>query len=987
MRLQQREVEEGQRLYPSTLKKKPQPAVAAEPQPAVAAAAAAAAAKTEEQQESLQQVTTPPPVPDSMRMAQQTMMEGLPPPEAPRPPPPLYMAKPKSEVSITRAALRDKKLGAALKKVQGRFPMVPEKRQLELLMSNFCRRSGEVQLERAESTLQREQEALEREQSRKPAVAERHQLSANASAFVPLVPAAEQQKPKVAQRSSLVAAFSGEQPSAAASATARGGAPQDDDVSPLPRPPTGALLLVPATPSSSQQLQQVAGSHVSPSQDQGKKRSVASIQMPQPASQRQPAQVAALGAPAPAAAVKVAPPAPVPHKKQMSAKALAPAAVAAPAKAPAPAVPATWVAALGAPAPAPATARAAAPLAPPSAVGAAVVAGRATRQLVPLQERAAAPPKHSWNKFAFENLCDKQRCEEFGCGRERAHHPKGRGCMDSSVCSGCSRVALYECGALLAAAAKTFTCKACLQKRRGELAQREEEAKAERQQLDKEKTKKKKHDDDERRKAKADAAAVEAQLARDAKIERERQDKEAAEALKERRAAEEQAAAAADGTLRPEQAAAVPPENRRILQAAAAAANRQQRQPRVVRGVPAAKPQRATSAPANRVGPQKRLDAAGEALVFQLAPGEAQGPPLLSSLAGRLFCNLVLEFQDLGSKTANQAQPETQERHLQALKMMKAEMTLADKLLPLGHAVAAVYERRAETRKWQPQTTERELACAIGAFQNLPRYANVRSGYKLTEDKVFSSVMKIWKHRANAAQPINQVAATALDVARAVELCKDPSVKAALIMAWCFAGRVADVSHLKGVDVLKMSMETGELQVRFCTTKTTQSAGVQPYTLTSCVPPEWRAAIQAQLADYNRRCQGSDNGLFSLSIKKLAARVTESLRRVNPALGARTLRRGALQILAKEGNCDLEEVRKFAGHKNEATTLRYLSWGAGAKKQQTRSFEAAAVLGKGVEELRKIEERKKAAAAAVAEDAKRNAGAVLAPPDVLEDSA
>jgi integrase len=362
---------------------------------------------------------------------------------------------------------------------------------------------------------------------------------------------------------------------------------------------------------------------------------------------------------------------------------------------------------------------------------------------------------------------------------------------------------------------------------------------------------------------------------------------------------------------------------------------------------------RASSGPARIVS--ERMTAAQQHSLFQVAEGDATTPPTVTSCPGRIFEKVDLAMMEMGSETANNIMTlDTRKRQLAALKSFKRDLTPSEALLSLPLAILSVYERRMKQLHWLPQTMYRELANIIGAFQKLPLYANVKQGYELADTKVFKQSMHYWKQRANATQPVNQVAATAMDVARAVELEEERSVKVALMMSWLFAGRVADVSYLKGADVVFWRKETGELRVRFAKTKTTQStSGVEPYTLTTCVPPEWHELLQQQITDNLLRRSGGDDALFPRAVKKLAARVTDALRRVNPALGARTLRRGALQLLAKDGRCDLEEVRKFAGHKDVATTLRYLNWGAKADGEQRKSFEAAVVLGQGVTELAK----------------------------------
>jgi integrase len=60
----------------------------------------------------------------------------------------------------------------------------------------------------------------------------------------------------------------------------------------------------------------------------------------------------------------------------------------------------------------------------------------------------------------------------------------------------------------------------------------------------------------------------------------------------------------------------------------------------------------------------------------------------------------------------------------------------------------------------------------------------------------------------------------------------------------------------------------------------------------------------------------------------------------DPALTTRSIRRGALQAMAKNG-VDEATLMHFSGHKDRNTLLRYLDWGRNFSKEEQSAHEAA----------------------------------------------
>jgi integrase len=77
---------------------------------------------------------------------------------------------------------------------------------------------------------------------------------------------------------------------------------------------------------------------------------------------------------------------------------------------------------------------------------------------------------------------------------------------------------------------------------------------------------------------------------------------------------------------------------------------------------------------------------------------------------------------------------------------------------------------------------------------------------------------------------------------------------------------------------------------------------------------------------------------------RTSGEANEALRLANPKLSTRSVRRGALQIMASSPDVDLKIVMEMAGHKNVETTKRYLNWGAVDAKNQKAYFAASKLL-------------------------------------------
>jgi hypothetical protein len=75
--------------------------------------------------------------------------------------------------------------------------------------------------------------------------------------------------------------------------------------------------------------------------------------------------------------------------------------------------------------------------------------------------------------------------------------------------------------------------------------------------------------------------------------------------------------------------------------------------------------------------------------------------------------------------------------------------------------------------------------------------------------------------------------------------------------------------------------------------------------------------------------------------------VATALKQADPELEQRSIRRGALQHMASDGETSEETLMMFSGHRRVETLRRYLDWGKKHALREGRGKAAAASLGGG----------------------------------------
>lgn len=267
----------------------------------------------------------------------------------------------------------------------------------------------------------------------------------------------------------------------------------------------------------------------------------------------------------------------------------------------------------------------------------------------------------------------------------------------------------------------------------------------------------------------------------------------------------------------------------------------------------------------------------------------------------------------------------TTSRQLDNLEALKSWICLSPLRLetPLVNLVLQFLAARAQTGRsvWRPQTFFRELTLMEGAMKNLGKFLvdNSDISLQLAKSAIWRSAKKAWERQAMVSQPIHQSAATFADIKEAVNRNTDSHVRAFLMLLWLLCARKGDVARLQTNAV---TLEpSGRL-----TASIRQGKGVLArrglYQVVSECPPEWRQELNSFLS-----APRPENATF-LFRKSLGANaeINNALKMANPSLTTRSVRRGALQCIAKDPKVDEATLMKMSGHKRVETLHRYLDW-------------------------------------------------------------
>jgi integrase len=258
----------------------------------------------------------------------------------------------------------------------------------------------------------------------------------------------------------------------------------------------------------------------------------------------------------------------------------------------------------------------------------------------------------------------------------------------------------------------------------------------------------------------------------------------------------------------------------------------------------------------------------------------------------------------------------TRLEHLRTLRFLAA---LPPQLapLPLPTAIITMIDRVKAERRWRSSTLLKRLATAQGALALLPAYRTAPP-VQLAQCPLWRQAMRAAGIAARQELPKQPRPCSLQEVKTALSLEPCLPTAAAIIIAWSTAARTGCVLQLDRADVAVNGDRS--LSVRFRRGKSARIRG--PYTVHTA-PLE-----ETMFRRLERWLAGRRTKLFASMTT--GENIRSALRRVHPALEQRSLRRGALQALARSPGITDEVLMLFSGHTQVATLRRYLSWGVAA---------------------------------------------------------
>jgi integrase len=232
-------------------------------------------------------------------------------------------------------------------------------------------------------------------------------------------------------------------------------------------------------------------------------------------------------------------------------------------------------------------------------------------------------------------------------------------------------------------------------------------------------------------------------------------------------------------------------------------------------------------------------------------------------------------------------------------------------------------ECKGQRQNWQPQTLHREACNLHGAFANLPLYTTATHPVLLRNSAEWKAALDFWQLRGQQNQPLGQTAACPKDIFNALRNTPEMQTRVALLLMWLTAARPGDILQLKPEHV-KLEVN-GQLMMTIAAGKGVNFRGV--YSVPTLVPKDYIPEMRKYIAEMLRtKSELLFPGSDGLPLKDRMGAMLTALRTANSTLSLRSMRRGALQTMAK-AEVPLETLRQFSGHKSNETLLRYLDFG------------------------------------------------------------
>lgn len=241
--------------------------------------------------------------------------------------------------------------------------------------------------------------------------------------------------------------------------------------------------------------------------------------------------------------------------------------------------------------------------------------------------------------------------------------------------------------------------------------------------------------------------------------------------------------------------------------------------------------------------------------------------------------------------------------------------------LTLPQALVTAIEKLSQKRQWKaPTALLSNGANLLAAMSRLDQYAPPMKPVQLNQFSEWRDAMSTWTRQAFQYQPqVTEV--TKQQIQEILPNCTTAS-KVLLITSWLHAARVGNVFGLRKDNLHFTPQASGlvDWAITWNSAKTTKKVG--PYTTHSCIPNDWYELVQRWLS----RNKGTQP-LFPMDRQKqMLGEIRTQLRQHNRKHDLRSIRRGALCAMAKEGT-PIETLLVFSGHRSVDMLLRYIQRG------------------------------------------------------------
>lgn len=278
--------------------------------------------------------------------------------------------------------------------------------------------------------------------------------------------------------------------------------------------------------------------------------------------------------------------------------------------------------------------------------------------------------------------------------------------------------------------------------------------------------------------------------------------------------------------------------------------------------------------------------------------------------------------------------PTTRQGHRRALRSMW-DLPLDLHNAEADRALVEQINRLRRRKRWRWSTTVTNMARLQGALSLLPIYGRLDhtdAPILLRNSTIWKMAMRHATRRAHEQLGHQPAAATEAQIQSVLRNTNIPRrCRAAILLAWITAARCGDVLKLRHGDT-ELDMPARKLTVTWHRGKTVAKRGA--YTVNTVVPQEFCPL----LADCLNTAGTTPTQLAFPDVT--GSQIKLALRTAAPQLEQRSVRRGALQLLASLG-MPHSTLMLFSGHCSEKMLLRYLGYGRLAKAQAATMIAAA----------------------------------------------